>query len=109
MDDSPFTYKSVTDEDLEMFTKHKNTINSEVRKKHRSIPANFELKPVRARHVPACGTIHDFKIALPDNQFVKVSWITGAMQMYPPGENPPEHPPEPHINVDDTLTSTPDE
>ncbi|CAF3636309.1 unnamed protein product [Rotaria sp. Silwood2] len=31
------------------------------------------------------------------------------MQMYAPGEKPPQHPPEPTITVDDTLTSTADE
>ncbi|CAF0905308.1 unnamed protein product [Rotaria sordida] len=84
-------------------------MNSEVRKKYPSVPANFELKPVRARHIEACGTIHDYKIALPDNKFVKISFLTGGMQMYPPGEKPPQHPPDPRITVDDTLTSTADE
>ncbi|CAF3573750.1 unnamed protein product [Rotaria sp. Silwood1] len=90
-------------------TVYKNSINSEVRKKHPSVPANFELKPVRVRHIEACGTIHDYKIALPDNKFVKISFLTGALQMYPPGVKPPEHPPEPTISVDDQLTSTADE
>lgn len=46
---------------------------------------------------------------MPEHKFVKISFITGAMQMYPPGQKPPEHPPEPRISVDDTLTSEADE
>ncbi|CAF1479612.1 unnamed protein product [Rotaria sordida] len=109
MADPRFAYTSVMEKDLEMFNKYKNSIDSEVRKKHPSIPANFELKPVRVRHIPACGTIHDFKIALPDNKFLKISFLTGGDYMPPPDRTPDWKPPEPHINVDDTLTSTPDE
>ncbi|CAF1115394.1 unnamed protein product [Rotaria sordida] len=96
MADPRFCFKSVTDKDMELFNKYKKSIDSEVRK-------------IRARHIEACGTIHDYKIALPDNKFVKISFLTGGMQMYPPGEKPPQHPPDPRITVDDTLTSTADE
>ncbi|CAF1010717.1 unnamed protein product [Rotaria sp. Silwood1] len=109
MTDPRFCYKSVTDIDLEIFNKYKSSINSEVRKKYPSVPANFELKPVRVRHVEACGTIHDYKIALPDNKFVKVSFLTGGDYMPPPDRKPDWKPPEPRITVDDTLTSTADE
>ncbi|CAF4160883.1 unnamed protein product [Adineta steineri] len=109
MADDRFSYKPVVDTDLELFNKHKGSIESAVRKKHSSIPANFELKPVTARHIEACGTIHDYKIAVPDNKFAKISFVTGAMEVHPPGQDRPQHPPEPTISVGDELTSTADE
>ena len=42
--------------------KYKTSIESAIRQKHSAIPADFELKPVIARHMEACGTIHDYKV-----------------------------------------------
>ncbi|CAF2728691.1 unnamed protein product [Rotaria sp. Silwood2] len=49
------------------------------------------------------------KIAVPGNKFVKISFLVGGMQMLPPGQKPPQQPPEPKITVDDALTLTADE
>ncbi|CAF3327957.1 unnamed protein product [Rotaria socialis] len=108
MDDSRFLYKPLADEDFALFNKHQKSIDREVRKTFPSIPANFELKPVLVRNLEACGTIHNFKIALPNNEFAKISFLTGGFIMRPPGETGPYQPPEPNISVDETLTSTAD-
>lgn len=83
MADSQFSYKPVTNVDLELFNqvshdhsffcctfstnkligfKHQQSIDKAVREKHSSIPADFDLKPVLARHIEACGTIHDYQV-----------------------------------------------
>ncbi|CAF1233620.1 unnamed protein product [Rotaria magnacalcarata] len=108
MTDTRFLYKSLVDEDFQLFNKHKNSIDREVRKTFPSIPADFELKPVLVRNLEACGTIHNFKIALPDNKFAKISFLTGGFVMRPPGQTGPYEPPEPRISVDEALTSTAD-
>ncbi|CAF3418685.1 unnamed protein product [Rotaria sp. Silwood2] len=92
--DDKFSYKPVTDADIELFNKHKDAINAAVRSKISSVPADFDLKPVR--------------IALPENKFVKISFLTGGAFMRPP-DQPDWKPPGPTISVDDSIKSTPDE
>jgi hypothetical protein len=49
-------------------------IDTGIRQKFPSIPADFELKPVRARHIQACGTIHDFKV-LKSNRLILLQFL----------------------------------
>ncbi|CAF1093574.1 unnamed protein product [Adineta steineri] len=101
-------YKPVNDDDQEFFQHHEKGIDKSVREAFPSVPADFKLKPVSIRKIMGCGMFYDIKVALPDNQYAKVSFHTGGLQ--PPriaGVEPPKQ--EQHYNVDPTASSSKDE
>ncbi|CAF2114847.1 unnamed protein product [Rotaria magnacalcarata] len=69
-----------------MLYNNRRFFETSVRQVFLSIPSNFNLKPVTIRKIPACGTIYDLKVALPDDQYAKVSFVIGALEIRAPGD-----------------------
>ncbi|CAF0745283.1 unnamed protein product [Adineta steineri] len=102
------SYEPLNNEDQELFQRHEKGIDKSVRDAFPSIPADFKLKPVTIRKIVGCGMFYDIKVALPDNQYAKVSFHSGGHPM--PRIDGVEHPKqEQHYNVDPTASSSKDE
>ncbi|CAF1144576.1 unnamed protein product [Rotaria sp. Silwood1] len=100
------SYHPLTSQDEELYQLHAEGIEQKVHETFPEIPSDFQLKPVALRKTNMCAIRYEFKLALPDDKFAKVSFMLGGDMMIPPGERKPQ---APNYNVEPTSASLDDD
>ncbi|CAF0780051.1 unnamed protein product [Adineta ricciae] len=83
MADEQDLFRSLTDEDKELFNSYKEAVGIQIHEAFPDIPANVDLRPTSIRQQLGCGTFYTYKVILPDNQNLEISFHLGGKRVTP--------------------------
>ncbi|CAF0717275.1 unnamed protein product [Adineta steineri] len=81
--DESSLFKSLTDEDKELFNSYREAINIRLHEVFPDVPVDFYLQPISICQQIGCGTFYTYKVALPDNQTADVAFHLGGRRVQP--------------------------